>query len=106
MIWAGMRSWNQGLLGSYSRPKGSRRALLSSWTSSVILVPGLVFDAQGNRLGWGGGYYDRFLGGEGRGLPSIGLAFDLQIAEQALLAQAHDIPVDMVVTESRVIQRR
>ena len=70
---------------------------------SVILVPGLVFDAKGNRLGWGAGFYDRFLAGEGRGLPSIGLAFDCQLVE-SISAQPHDVPVSVIVTESRVIR--
>lgn len=69
---------------------------------SVILVPGLVFDSQGNRVGWGGGYYDRFLSDEGKGLPSVGLAFDLQIAAQ-LPVQPYDVALNWIVTESRII---
>jgi 5-formyltetrahydrofolate cyclo-ligase len=70
---------------------------------SVVVVPGLVFDLRCNRLGWGAGFYDRFLSGEGRGLPRLGLAFDCQIVE-SLPAQPHDVPMDAVVTESRVIR--
>lgn len=69
---------------------------------SVVLVPGLAFDAAGNRLGYGGGYYDRFLAGEGRDLPKIGLAFDAQLLDQ-IQPQAHDVPVDFIVTESRTL---
>lgn len=71
----------------------------------VVLVPGTAFDPQGNRLGWGGGYYDQFLNREGRGLPSIGLAFECQIVEN-IPAQAHDVPVDWIVTEERTLNCR
>ncbi|MES2200830.1 MAG: 5-formyltetrahydrofolate cyclo-ligase [candidate division FCPU426 bacterium] len=69
---------------------------------SVVLVPGMVFDVLGHRLGWGGGYYDRFLGGDGAGLVSVGLAFDIQISDN-LPQQAHDVALRWIVTESRVI---
>jgi 5-formyltetrahydrofolate cyclo-ligase len=70
---------------------------------TVIIVPGLVFDKQGNRLGWGAGFYDRFLAGEGRGFPKIGLAFDCQVLDTLPVAP-HDVPVDLLVTESRVLR--
>ncbi|MCP4338580.1 MAG: 5-formyltetrahydrofolate cyclo-ligase [Desulfobulbaceae bacterium] len=70
----------------------------------TILLPGSVFDERGGRFGYGGGYYDRFLAK----VPTaarIGLAYDLQIIEKAPL-QKHDEILDLVVTESRVIQGR
>jgi 5-formyltetrahydrofolate cyclo-ligase len=70
---------------------------------SVVIVPGLAFDPEGNRLGWGAGYYDRFLAGEGAGLPSIGLAFDCQVMEQ-LPRGPHDVPVNFLITESRIFR--
>ena len=69
---------------------------------SVILVPGLVFDELGHRIGWGQGYYDRFLGSEGRGMPGIGLAFEIQLAEKLPVAE-HDVALNWIVTESRII---
>jgi 5-formyltetrahydrofolate cyclo-ligase len=71
--------------------------------SSVALVPGLVFDAACNRLGWGEGYYDRFLSGPGRAVAKVGLAFECQISP-ALNPEAHDVPLDAVVTESRILR--
>ena len=70
---------------------------------SVVIVPGLVFDLRGNRLGWGAGFYDRFLSGEGRGLSKLGLAFDCQVVD-ALPVDTHDVSVDLIVTETRVIR--
>lgn len=68
----------------------------------LILVPGRAFDAEGNRLGRGGGYYDRFIAGlDGPRL--VALAFDCQVVD-AVPHEAHDRPVDMVLTEERVIR--
>jgi 5-formyltetrahydrofolate cyclo-ligase len=91
-----------GPYGILQPPADSER-IVELEDSSVVLVPGLVFDLKGNRLGWGAGFYDRFLSGEGRGLPKLGLAFDCQIVD-ALPAQPHDVPMDAVVTETRVIR--
>ena len=68
----------------------------------VVLVPGLAFDRLGNRLGRGQGYYDRFL----RRLPAdtltIGLAFDGMVRD-SIPHDENDVPVKMVVTESRFV---
>ncbi|MFQ5881627.1 MAG: 5-formyltetrahydrofolate cyclo-ligase [Candidatus Methylomirabilales bacterium] len=69
----------------------------------VALVPGLAFDLQGNRLGQGGGHYDRALARTGARSLKIGLAFDFQVVER-LPADAHDVPVDLIVTETRAIE--
>ncbi len=69
----------------------------SELVGSACLVPGLVFDAQGQRVGYGGGYYDRFLAfypGE-----KIGLARLAQISSNPLPHDAHDVAVDFIVTE-------
>lgn len=68
----------------------------------IILVPGVAFDSQGNRLGYGAGYYDRFLARVRPDALKIALAFDLQIVENACPSD-HDMPMDYVVTETRVI---
>jgi 5-formyltetrahydrofolate cyclo-ligase len=68
----------------------------------LILVPGRAFDAAGNRLGRGGGYYDRFIA-HLDGPRLVALAFDCQIVE-SVPHEAHDRPVDMVLTEERVIR--
>jgi 5-formyltetrahydrofolate cyclo-ligase len=68
----------------------------------VVGVPGVAFDRFGGRVGYGGGYYDRFL----RGLPAfrIGLAFGLQVIEDRLPAGAFDLPVHAIVTEEETIR--
>lgn len=67
----------------------------------AVLVPGLAFDPKGYRLGYGGGYYDRFLARCSRAL-RIGLAFDSQIVD-SVRPHSRDQPLDLLVTERRVI---
>ena len=67
----------------------------------VWLVPGVAFDETGNRLGRGMGYYDHLLTGA-RGL-KIALAFDFQLVAE-VPATLRDVPMDFVVTETRVVQ--
>ena len=68
----------------------------------LILVPGLAFDAHGNRLGQGAGVYDRYLPHLRSGCMTIGIAFDEQIVD-AVPHDVHDTRVDYIVTPSRVI---
>lgn len=68
----------------------------------VALVPGLAFDLEGNRLGQGGGHYDRVLARLSPSTLTIGLAFDFQVLGR-LPVEVHDVPVDLIVTETRVI---
>ncbi len=63
---------------------------------ALVLMPGLAFDAAGRRLGYGGGFYDRFLAAE-PGHPTLALCYDFQLVEQ-VPAQAHDFPVDFVLS--------
>ncbi|HET6493773.1 MAG TPA: 5-formyltetrahydrofolate cyclo-ligase [Thermoleophilia bacterium] len=67
----------------------------------AVIVPGAAFDAAGRRCGYGGGFYDAYLPGTRRGTPRIALAFDLQIVDD-LPCEAHDLAVDIIVTETRV----
>ncbi|MGQ9504736.1 MAG: 5-formyltetrahydrofolate cyclo-ligase [Thermogutta sp.] len=64
----------------------------------VILVPGLGFDRNGNRLGRGRGYYDRFLKTVSPNVIRVGLAFECQLVE-AIPVSPNDEQVDLIVTE-------
>ena len=73
----------------------------------VVIVPGLAFDGDGRRLGFGGGYYDGTFSGAGAGgkRPAlIGLCYEFQVVPHCP-AGPGDVPVDVVVTESRVLRR-
>ncbi|MDR3136300.1 MAG: 5-formyltetrahydrofolate cyclo-ligase [Coriobacteriales bacterium] len=69
----------------------------------LALVPGLAFDRNGNRLGRGGGFYDRFL--SGRSFSAIALCREALLLP-ALPTEAWDEPVDMVITEGNIYQRQ
>lgn len=80
----------------------------------LVLVPGAVFDRERGRIGYGKGFYDRFLkrldtacekvsAGQETVIFSAALSFDCQIAKKVLM-EAHDRRVDMIVTESGVIR--
>jgi len=78
--------------------KPDRCALIEPSTLDFILVPGLAFDAEGRRLGYGGGFYDRLLAGLIGHPPLVSGAFETQVVEVVPVG-ANDLPVDIVVTE-------
>ena len=63
--------------------------------TALVLMPGLAFDPQGHRIGYGGGFYDKFLAGEPNH-PTLALCYDFQMLEY-LETEAHDLPVDVVL---------
>ena len=69
----------------------------------LVIVPGVAFDEAGNRLGFGRGFYDKFL----RRLPErvsfVALAFELQVVK-SLPSRSHDVAVDYIITEKRIIK--
>jgi 5-formyltetrahydrofolate cyclo-ligase len=97
---AGLDELRPGYCGILE-PAPLHSARVEPRTIEVVIVPGSVFDSRGGRLGYGGGYYDRFLGGEAPGALRIGLCFELQlVAEVPLLP--HDQRLDFLVTEKRL----
>lgn len=68
----------------------------------IIFIPGSVFDEQGGRMGYGGGYYDRFISLKAPQAFRVGLCYELQMVEQAPL-QVHDEGMDCIVTEERTV---
>ena len=69
----------------------------------LIIIPGLVFDLTRHRIGYGYGYYDRFLKTINKGIIKIGLAYDFQIVEK-IPEEQHDVPMDIIITEKRIIK--
>ena len=86
-------------------PKPENVHPVSLDTVDVIFVPGIVWDREGYRLGWGRGYFDRVIKNLPQHVRSAGLAFNMQLIGKVPRDQ-FDVPVDMVVTESRVIRCR
>ncbi len=71
----------------------------------LMVLPGVAFDKTGHRLGYGAGYYDRLLKTEAERPLLIALAFEAQIAD-AIPVGDHDIRMDKIITEERVIEIR
>lgn len=67
----------------------------ASDTNALVLMPGLAFDPQGHRIGYGGGFYDKFLSREPNH-PTIALCYDFQVFP-LLETDSFDIPVDLVL---------
>ena len=72
---------------------------------AFMIVPGLVFDKDLNRIGYGKGFYDRYFDtNQTKSFTKCGIAFDLQICE-GIDTDPRDVPLDMLITESEVISR-
>ena len=63
--------------------------------TALVLMPGLAFDPQGHRIGYGGGFYDKFLAAEPN-QPTLALCYEFQMLPK-LDTEEHDIPVDTVL---------
>jgi 5-formyltetrahydrofolate cyclo-ligase len=70
----------------------------------VVIVPGLAFDRSGHRVGYGRGFYDRFLGLLRPDALTMGICFSVQLVEEVPHGRG-DRPVDLVVTEQGVERR-
>lgn len=93
----GFEKLEKGLFGtSFPFPENTFSGKLD-----LILVPGAAFDRKGNRLGYGGGYYDRFLM-EHPDSVKIGLAFPFQVLE-SLPVEPHDCKMDIILTSEEAI---
>ncbi|MFT4656041.1 MAG: 5-formyltetrahydrofolate cyclo-ligase [Ilumatobacter sp.] len=68
----------------------------------VIVVPGTAFTARGERIGQGGGWYDRFLPGRRADAVTIGIGFEPQLVD-SLPTEPHDVILDCIVTDDGAI---
>lgn len=93
-------SFDQLSIGTFYVMEPNKGKLVDSSKIDLIFLPGLVFDKNGNRLGRGKGYYDKFL--KNTKAKKIGLAFDFQVID-GVPTNKHDVSVDMIVTEKEVI---
>ena len=71
--------------------------------ANIIIIPGVAFDYSGNRLGYGGGYYDMLLAQKTKKAPIIALAYEEQLVEK-VPSEPHDVKIDMLITDKRVIK--
>lgn len=95
-------------LSDFSELEPDRRGILTPKSSQaatkpfdIVITPGLGFTEKGGRLGYGRGYYDRWFS-KNTVKTKIGLAFEVQLVDELPLEET-DIPLDMIVTEKRII---
>ncbi len=70
----------------------------------VVVTPGVVFDRAGGRIGYGGGFYDRFFPKTRTDCVRVGICFGVQLVDDPLPGGAFDLPVHLIVTESEVVR--
>ena len=96
-----LEDWNNLSVGAYGILEPNIKNNFPLDKIDLIIIPGIAFDDKGNRLGHGMGYYDKLLQKKKKST-KIGLAFEFQIIKQ-ICVQKHDIPVDKIITEIRII---
>ena len=69
--------------------------------ADIAIIPGIVFDIHGNRIGHGCGYFDRFL--RGSSIVKVGLAYELQVKKAVPYTPKKDVKMDIIITEDRII---
>ena len=81
-------------------PEGKEECLVTDFSSGLCIVPGLAFDMGGRRLGFGKGYYDRFL--EQFGGYTAGLCYECCMFDEIPYEQ-HDAVMDCIITENSIL---
>ncbi len=89
-------SFNDLVIGSFGVLEPITNIIYKDDNNSCCIIPGLFFDKNNNRLGYGGGYYDRFL--ENKNIYKIGICFSTFIVDN-LITDKYDIKMDEVITE-------
>ncbi len=69
----------------------------------LVLLPGVGFDLQGGRIGYGGGFYDRLLAKKNAEAVFVALAYQCQISEEMFPLSQYDVTVDYIFTEERIV---
>jgi len=103
MLCSSLVKWGDLVAGAYHILEPRQECLKEVLPESIdlIVIPGIAFDCQGNRIGHGMGYYDRLLKKK-INAHRLGLAFEFQIVEK-ISAEKHDVKVNKIVTEKRII---
>ncbi len=84
-------------------PTYKKERIINKRNIDLCITPGLVYDEQGFRIGYGGGFYDKFLSGTDQNPILIGYGFDFQLVKN-VPHEGHDIPLDGIVTDKRIHQ--
>jgi 5-formyltetrahydrofolate cyclo-ligase len=93
--------WDDLALGAFGILEPAKKKIVPDAQIDLVIVPGTAFDERGHRIGKGKGYYDRFLSGVAA--KKIALAFEFQVLSK-IPCEEHDIKMDYIITEKRVIR--
>jgi len=96
-----IRNFNDLEKGKYGILEPIENDMINSKDIEVIFVPGIVFDKKGHRIGYGKGYYDKFL--KNLDAFKIGLCMDFQIIDK-LPNDPWDVKMDMIISEKSIIR--
>ncbi len=99
-----LKSIEQDLVKSkfgYYEPAPDRIVPVKADEFDLVVVPGVVFDKNLNRIGFGKGYYDRILGSLKDGAKAVAVAYDFQVLEE-VPSEEHDVKMDMIITEKNI----
>ena len=91
--------WRAGMMG-ICEPDVEKSELIDPEQIDIVICPMVAFDAERQRMGYGGGYYDRYLPKCSKAL-RIGIAFEAQRMER-LVTEEYDCPMDIIVTEEKI----
>lgn len=83
-------------------PDASRLRRVDPLELDLVVIPGVAFDCRRHRIGYGAGYYDRFLMTLRPDCLKVGIAYEMQMIDEFSAAE-YDIPMDLVITENRII---
>ncbi len=84
--------------GAYGILSPKEKNFIDPRTIDLVITPGVAFDKRGYRIGYGGGYYDRFFEKYPNSI-RIGYAFSLQLVDEALPIEKTDLPLNALITE-------
>lgn len=88
-------------IGEYGILEPSKNELIDKNKIDIVFVPGVAYDDKGYRIGYGAGYYDRFLR-DFNGI-KVGICFSFQIVEDTFKDE-HDIKMDYIITEKGILK--
>jgi len=88
--------------GKYNIHEPSKGEIVSPEDIEIVFVPGVAFDRLGGRMGYGKGYYDRFLAETD--LIKIGVCYEFQVSGHPLPTESHDIEMDYLLTEKNLYE--
>ncbi len=105
LILYGIKNLNELIPGymNIPEPDAHQSRIFDANLLDIIIMPGIAFDEKGGRLGFGGGYYDKFIHSIDKKPPLIVIAYDEQIVDKVPVLE-HDIRVDKIITDKRVIK--